>query len=263
MSIKTGRIRRLYDETLEKNLLCDNMLLMAISAVNHEICFNERLTNKQVINYQSYRTILAKTALDNGIGKEKIAVIMQALSSEHYPSNLQITKLITLIKSKSYSYHADYIPDSDLKYLTELEQQEQRQKVIKRNQAQLDKKKQLKEICDYIDDNFIHSPITADMQAKLAEIKADNETIHKALKWYKNDINKALSGKEFNCKYDKISYIVAIVKKKIPEMIEYLEYRKKKEEFLRNTDFSRVNEYKNNFQSPPTKKRKKNYDDMW
>ena len=36
MTIKTGRIRRKFDEALQDRIVCDNMLLMSISALNYE-----------------------------------------------------------------------------------------------------------------------------------------------------------------------------------------------------------------------------------
>lgn len=264
MTIKTGRIRRLYDEALQKSILSDNMLLMAVSALNNEICFNDKLTDKQVAVYQSYRSTIARTAIDNGISKDRITEVMQTLSTERYPSPQQITHLITLINNRSYSYQAEYIPDSDMKFKTATELQEQQQTVIKRNQAQIEHEQQFNEICDYISNQFNISPITADMQVKLQQITADNNVILTVLKWYKNDIYRALQAKDFNSQYGKFSYLIGIIQKKAPETKEKIEYRKRKEEeFLNNTDFSRVNSYVNNFKPKPEKKRHYNYDDLW
>ena len=263
MTIKTGRIRRLYDEALQKSILSDNMLLMAVSALNNEICFNNKLTDKQVAVYQEYRKIIAKTAINNGISKSKLTATIQTLSPERYPSLHQITQLITLIQNKSYSYQAEYIPESDMKYRTATELQEQQQKVIKRNQAQIEHEQQFNEICDCISNSF-DITITADMQAKIRTIKANNDIILSVIRWYEKDIYRALQAKGFHSQFDKLIYIVGIIKKKAPETKERLEYRKRKEEeFLNNTDFSRVNSYINNFEPKPERKRKKNYDDMW
>lgn len=264
MTIKTGRIRRLFDEALQNSILSDNMLLMAVSAINNEICYNDKLTNKQVAVYQSYRGTIARTAIDNGISKDRITEVMQTLSPERYPSLQQITQLISLINNKSYSYQAEYIPDSDMKFKTATELQKQQQTVIKRNQAQIEHEQRFNEICDYISQQFNISPITADMQKKIKGITADGDVILTVLQWYKADIYRALQDKDFHSQFDKLTYIVGIIKKKAPETKERLEYRKRKEEeFLNNTDFSRVNSYINNFEPKPERKRKKNYDNMW
>ena len=238
MKIVTGRIRRLFDEALNSNIISDNMLLMAVSALHNEISFNDRLTNKQVAVYQQYRNTIAKTAIDNGISKERLTAVMQTLSPERYPSPQQITQLATLIKNRSYSYQADYIPDSDMKYKTDSEIQEQQQTVIKRNQALIEHEKQFNDICDYIVNNFIHSPITADMQAKLEQITADNDIVLQALKWYTGDIKKAIGGKQFENNFDKFSYVVGIIKKKIPDTIANIERQEKQEQKFWNDNAS-------------------------
>lgn len=239
MTIKTGRIRRLFDEALQNNILSDNMLLMAVSAINNEISSNDKLTNKQVAVYQSYRNTIARTAIDNGISKDRITEVMQTLSPERYPSLHQITQLITLIQNKSYSYQAEYIPESDMKYRTATELQEQQQKVIKRNQAQIEHEQQFNEICDCISNSF-DITITADMQAKIRTIKASNDIIIKTVKCYYNNIYKAISGKSFNCSYDKFSYIISIINKKIPDTIADIERREKQNKELWNSNATAI-----------------------
>lgn len=219
MTIKTGRIRRRFDEALQNNILSDNMLLMAVSALNNEICFNNKLSNKQVAVYQEYRNIIAKTAINNGISKSKLTATIQTLSPERYPSIQQITQLITLINNNSYNYQADYIPDTDMKYKTNTEVQEQQQAIIKRNQAQIEHEKQFNEINDLISKQFNINPITADMQSKIRGLTAENDVIIQAIKWYSSDIHKAISGKQFESSFDKFSYIIGIIKKKIPDTL--------------------------------------------
>ena len=234
MTIKTGRIRRKFDEALQDRIVCDNMLLMSISALNYEICFNDKLTNKQVAVYQQYRSTIAKTAIDNGIAKSRITEVMQTLSPERYPSPQQITQLITLIQNRSYNYKADYIPDSDMKYKTATEIQDQQQAVIKRNQAQIEHEKQFNVICDYISKQFNISPITADMQAKLNEITVSNDIVLQALKWYTDEIQRAISGKQFSNSFDRFSYILGVIKKKIPDTTTRIEREKERQEAFWN-----------------------------
>lgn len=234
MKIVTGRIRRLYDEALNHNILSSNMLLMALSALNNEIHYNDKLTDKKVANYTAYRNQLAKVAVDNGISKEQITAVMRTLSPERYPSESQILKLISVIQG-NYQYKADYIPNSDMKYRTATELQDVKQKsVIKRNQNSIEQEQQFNEVCDTLTNSFHISPITADMQAKIRQIKASNDIILQALKWHKNDINKALCDKQFNNSYDKFSYIIGVLKKKIPDTISSIEKQEKEEQELWN-----------------------------
>lgn len=233
MKIVTGRIRRLYDEALNHNILSSNMLLMALSALNNEIHYNDKLTDKKVAEYQSYRTILAKTALNNGVDKQRISKVMKFLSSDRYPSYNQILRLITLINSNTYIYHADYIPDTDLVFKSETEISEQEQQpIIIRNQNNIKQEQQFNEVCDTLSNSFHISPITADMQAKIRQIQSSNDIVLQALKWHKNDIKKALCDKQFNNSYDKFSYVIGVLKKKIPEVIKKLERDKKEEQEL-------------------------------
>lgn len=232
MKIVTGRIRRLYDEALNRNIISANMLLMALSALNNEIHYNGKLSDKKVANYTAYRNQLAKVAVDNGISKEQITAVMRTLSPERYPSESQILKLISVIQG-NYQYKADYIPDSDMKYKTATELQDVKQKsVIKRNQNNIEQEQQFNEICNTLSNSFHISPITADIQAKLRQIQASNDIILQTLIWHKNDINKALCDKQFNNSYDKFSYIIGVLKKKIPDTISSIEKRKKGEQEL-------------------------------
>lgn len=234
MKIVTGRIRRLFDEALNSNIISDNMLLMALSALNNEIRYNDKLTDKKVANYTAYRNQLAKVAVDNGIGKEQITAVMRTLSPERYPSESQIIKLIAVTQG-NYQYKADFIRNGDMKYRTAKELQDVKQKpVIKRNQNNVEQEQQFNEICDTISNSFHITPLTADMQAKIRQIQASNDIILQTLKWFKNDINKALSDKQFNNSYDKFSYVIGVLKKKIPEVIKKLERDKKEEQELWN-----------------------------
>ena len=70
------------------------------------------------------------------------------------------------------------------------------------------------------------------MQAKIRQIQASNDIILQTLKWHKNDINKALCDKQFNNTYDKFSYIIGILKKKIPDTIASIEKQQKEEQEL-------------------------------
>ena len=228
MTIKTGRIRRLYDEALNNNIISPNMLMMAISALNNEINYNDKLISKTVADYIKYRNIITKEAINNGVSKNRLINVIRTLSPERYPSYNQILKLITLINSKTYNYQVDYIPDSDLKYRTDKELQELTdKKVIHRNQDSIEQEKLFKEICEVISDNFMSCEITVEMQSKLRRIKASNEVILQILKWYICDIKKAINSKQFESSYNKFCYIVSVINKKIPDTIASIEYRKK------------------------------------
>ena len=86
MTIKTGRIRRKFDEALQDRIVCNNMLLMSISALNYEIQYNSQISDKTVKGYIEFRSQIAKCAITHGVTKNKIQKTIQLLSSERYPS---------------------------------------------------------------------------------------------------------------------------------------------------------------------------------
>lgn len=265
MTIKTGRIRRKFDEALQDRIVCDNMLLMNISALNYEILYNDCLPIQKVSKYIKYRQRLAKFAIDKGISKDKITEVMKILSDERYPSYNQIIGLVTLIKSYSYKYIADYLPDSDMIYKTDTELQNvDSQPVVKRNRDSLESEQQFNEICEIITKNY-GITISADMQVKIRQIKARNDIILKTLQWRQNEIYRALNGKKFNGSYDKFCYIIGVIIKMMPETLQTIEQHRKNDEYLQRVleQESKKQPYKNNFVATPTKEHKKNYDHLW
>lgn len=223
MTIKTGRIRRKFDEALQDRIVCDNMLLMSISALNYEIQYNESVSDQKAAKYINYRKQLAKSAIDKGISKDRITEVMKTLSDERYPSYNQIIGLVALIKSYSYKYIADYLPDSDMKYKTDTELQNvNSQPVVKRNQDSIESEQQFNEICKIISGNY-DITITADMQTKIRTIKESNDIILKTIKQNTNDIYKAISGKRFDNNYEKLCYILGVINRKIPNTIAQIE----------------------------------------
>ena len=243
MTIKTGRIRRKFDEALQDRIVCDNMLLMSISALNYEIQYNSQISDKTVTGYIKFRSQLAKCAITHGVTKNKIQKTMQLLSSERYPSYNQILKLINLLNKNSYEYIADYISDSDMKYKTDTELQDTNsQPVIQRNQNSIESEQQFNEICKIISGNY-DITITADMQTKIRTIKESNDIILKTIKQNTNDIYKAISGKRFDNNYEKLCYILGVIKRKIPDTIAQIEKDQKFRNWLFDENAKAVLQY--------------------
>ena len=243
MTIKTGRIRRKFDEALQDRIVCDNMLLMSISALNYEIQYNSQISDKTVTGYIKFRSQIAKCAITHGVTKNKIQKTMQLLSSERYPSYNQILKLINLLNENSYEYIADYIPDSDMKYKTDTELQDTNsQPVIQRNQNSIESEQQFNEICKIISGNY-DITITADMQTKIRTIKESNDIILKTIKQNTNDIYKAISGKRFDNNYEKLCYILGVINRKIPDTIAQIEKDQKFRNWLFDENAKAVLQY--------------------
>lgn len=77
------------------------------------------------------------------------------------------------------------------------------------------------------------------------------------------EIKKALKTHKFNDENHKFNYILRIVESNINTVYLRMKEAEATKREKDRVDTSRVNEYKNNFVATPTKKRKKNYDDMW
>lgn len=77
------------------------------------------------------------------------------------------------------------------------------------------------------------------------------------------DIQKAIKTHRFNDEEHKFNYLLRIVESKLNTVYLRMKEAEATKREKDRVDTSRVNEYKNNFVATPTKKRKKNYDDMW
>lgn len=77
------------------------------------------------------------------------------------------------------------------------------------------------------------------------------------------DIRKAIKTHIFTDEDHKFNYILRIVESKLNTVYLHMKEAETTQKEIKSADISRVNEYKNNFVATPTKKRKKNYDDMW
>ena len=126
MPIKTGRVRRNYDKALKDKVICSNMLLMAIAALNYSI--NHKRYSGSFSKYIMQRRIITDLAINNGIDKENIQKQIDELSQERYPSDRQIDLLIDTISENVYSFNDGsipydaFIPDADMLKTGEREQ---------------------------------------------------------------------------------------------------------------------------------------------
>ena len=269
MKIKTGRVRRLFDEALSNRKICNNMLIMAISAVSNEIDYNKNIGSTTVERYIEYRKIFAETAVTNGVQKATILHYIKELSPDRYPSDKQITILAEIISSGEYSIEK-IICDTDLILLSDDEIEERAKKTrIKRNQLDINEQKLFREVCDYISNNFIHTELTEFEQSKIKKLNFSNHIILQGLK-KRDKIYYALQNKTFESEADKFNYIIGILKNILPfikkEDDERQARRKEAEEKLESQLDELMEWYNrpNKGQFKPTKD--KNYswaEDMW
>lgn len=108
MGIKSGTLRRKYDEAITKKILCKNALLLTI-AYYHKRNDNEK-RDKLVSVLLRY----------DKQGKQDIIDTLQTITDEYIPSYIQADKFYQFIVNKEYQlYISNFIPDKLLKFKTD------------------------------------------------------------------------------------------------------------------------------------------------
>lgn len=237
MSIKTGRIRRKFDEGLQNRILCENMLLMSLAYLHYRLTYDSRLKTNAVAKYQKQRTILARCAITNGISRETIADKIPLLSSVSYPSDGQVARLTEITASNDYEFEHGFIPDVDYKLKSDEEIADfKSKKSIKRDNLAIQDEQEFIDLCTYIENEIVSFQLTPDMRKRLQKLKKDDydyPVILQSFKWHKSNINKSIERKvktePFKDIYSKFIYICAIIERKLPETLQKIETDKAKE----------------------------------
>lgn len=101
MPIKSGTLRRKYNEAIKERIVCRNALLMSIMYMVREA------------NYSAEdKILLAQIMLTRGYSPEYMRVIMTQITKEYFPTSDQVLQLISLVRSEQYTYDDGYIDDS-------------------------------------------------------------------------------------------------------------------------------------------------------
>ena len=103
MAISTGTLRKKFNESLEKRILCRNSLLMTLAAMKGNSVYT-----------QDDREKVAKILIDNGSTKEDVLKIVPQIEKNYIPTNAQVDKILETISGK-YTYNRDYIADKFLR----------------------------------------------------------------------------------------------------------------------------------------------------
>ena len=93
MPIKSGTLRRAYQETLEKRIICKNMLLMSLAFMQ---------SSKEYPDTEKIQ--IARILRDHGYSIEYIETILPQIEKEYFPSKEQIAYLLQVIKTEEYSF---------------------------------------------------------------------------------------------------------------------------------------------------------------
>ena len=103
MSIKSGTIRRAYNDALEKHIICRNQLLISLSALGayKEYTVEDKLK-------------LGRILKDHGYGADYLGLVLPQITEEYYPTKEQINKLLSVVDGE-YQYQDGFIKDALLK----------------------------------------------------------------------------------------------------------------------------------------------------
>ena len=88
MAISTGTLRKKFNESLEKRILCRNSLLMTLAAMKGNSVYT-----------QDDREKVAKILIDNGSTKEDVLKIVPQIEKNYIPTNAQVDKILEHINS--------------------------------------------------------------------------------------------------------------------------------------------------------------------
>lgn len=99
----SGPLRNKFNESLEKNILCGNSLLMTLAAMKGNSAYS-----------LEDRAKVAKILLDNGRTKEEILKIVPQIEKDYTPTDVQVNKVLAAISGK-YIYKSDYIGNKFLR----------------------------------------------------------------------------------------------------------------------------------------------------
>ena len=115
MGIKSGTLRRKYDEAMNKKTLCKNALLLTI-AYYHKLNDN--------ISRDKLAAVLLKYDKQ---GRQYIIDTLQTITDEYLPSYIQAEKFYQFVINKEYKlYSNNFIPDKLLKFKTDADQSQKK-----------------------------------------------------------------------------------------------------------------------------------------
>lgn len=105
MGIKSGTLRRKYDEAITKRILCKNALLLTIVYYH-----------KQNDNEKRDKLVSVLLKYDKN-GKQDIIDTLQTITDEYIPSYIQAEKFYQFVVNKEYQlYSSNFIPDKLLRF---------------------------------------------------------------------------------------------------------------------------------------------------
>ena len=115
MAIKSGTLRRKFDEAMNKKTLCKNALLLTIAYYHKQ---NDNIKRDKLVS------VLLKYNQD---GKQDIIDTIKSITDEYIPSYIQAEKFYQFVINKEYKlYSNNFIPDKLLKFKTDADQSQKK-----------------------------------------------------------------------------------------------------------------------------------------
>lgn len=115
MAIKSGTLRRKFDEAMNKKTLCKNALLLTI------VYYHKQNDNKKRDKLVS---VLLKYDKN---GKQNIIDTIKSITSEYLLSYIQADRFYQFVTNKEYKlYSSNFIPDKLLKFKTDADQSQKK-----------------------------------------------------------------------------------------------------------------------------------------
>ena len=115
MGIKSGTLRRKFDEAMNKKILCKNGLLLSIAYYH-----------KQNDNEKRDKLVSVLLKYDKN-GKQDIIDTIKSITSEYLLSYIQADKFYQFVMNKEYKlYSSNFIPDKLLKFKTDSDQSQKK-----------------------------------------------------------------------------------------------------------------------------------------
>ncbi len=115
MAIKSGTLRRKFDEAITKKMLCKNSLLLSIAYFHKQ-------------NNNEYRDKLVSVLLKyDKNAKQNIINTIKSITDEYLPSYIQADKFYQFVVNKEYQlYSNNFIPDKLLRFKVDADQSQKK-----------------------------------------------------------------------------------------------------------------------------------------
>ena len=239
-------LRLLVEESIREHILSRNLLLISIACIQYRMKSGKY--DADVCEQQSIS--MARVALKNGISKEDIVSAIKEISDRDYPT-MDMVASVAEICTQTYKYEEKRIPDRLIKRKTpeEIADEQRRREAAEEKKAKVKVKEKvevnlddpdLKKLMEFIEDNLINAKLNEDHAEILQRFREkeqyDYGLILLAFKFAQKEIRNVKIG--FETSFDKLRYILPIVKKHVPEAQERLKREELEREMAERVDLS-------------------------